>query len=181
MRIIMGTSVEKGPGVPEPEPEILAMDEPRKPSYRLYILFVSIFLAMTLAIAGNWGYISELAKEDREKPAISPMLTNTTGLVQRIKFTVRDDINLPISVSIRVHFWNVTNNGEPKDRWPINYSERMEVPQGTTIVHALRELPLGHPDMPYVGWYIRIDAKDRSGKNATSDGIAFKGQRDPGW
>jgi hypothetical protein len=192
----MMSSVEKGPGAaepkqgpdqkqgpkqgpdqkPEPEPEVLAMDEPRKPNARIYLLIAAIFVAASLVLAGNWGYLSEIIKEDQKAPDISPIMTRSNGYGQKVKFTVSDDINLPMKVQIRVHFWSTNDSSVNKTKWHIDLAEDTEASPGNTITKTLPYLPHktdGWSESLDVGWYVWVYVTDHSGKKATAERCVF--------
>ncbi len=175
--------MEEGSGGSEVEPEVLVMDEPGRPGRRLYLVFVAIFIASGLVIAANWGYLSEIIKEDREGPDITPIMTRSGGFGQKVKFTVDDDRNLPLKVQIRVHFWNTTDESVNKTKWPVHLVEDLEVPRGTTVIRTLPYLP--HKDRwsesLYLGWYVWVDATDQSGKRTTDERCVFPTEWDPDW
>ena len=171
--------MEKASGASEPQPEVLEMEEPARFSPRMLLVFFAIFISISILIAANWGYLSESIKEDREDPAVSPILTKSVGFTQKIKFTVKDDINLPMKVKLRVHFWNMSDNNGNKSLWDIDYSETLDVPQGATIIRTLWNLPPRQGDDFYNGWYVWVDATDHNGKKTTVERIIFHPDTDP--
>ena len=169
---------------PEPEPELLVMDEPAKPRSKVYLVLIAVFISMCLIIGANASYLSELAKEDREPPAISAIKTRSDGYDQEVKLTVNDDRNLPIKVQIRLHFWNVSNDTVPKTKWSIDRTWNREVRPGATIVQTLPFLP-NKADMWtegwYTGWFVWVDATDYSGRTNSTERCVFPTQTDPDW
>lgn len=190
----MDISVENAPAAPGPkrepgtEPEtdteVLVMDAPRGPGRNVALVFAAVAATVILVIAGNWGYLSEMAREDREKPKISPIMTRSDGFAQKVKFTVGDDRNLPLNVRLRVHFWNASNETVPMSEWSEDLSLDYEVHPGETIVQRLPYLPnTGNPveEGWYSGWYVWVHATDLSGKKTTAERVVFPTQWDPGY
>jgi hypothetical protein len=166
------------------EPEVLEMDEPRKPNTRFYILSGVVFVVLTLLFAANLDYLSELVKEDREEPAVTPILTRSYGWGQKVKFTVGDDRALPVKVHMRVHFWKAADDAVNKTKWRTDLRADMEFSHRTTVIETLPYLPDngGTPASDwYTAWYVWVEAVDFSGKKNSTERCVFPSEWDAGW
>jgi len=174
--------VEKSPAPAEPEPEVLVMDAPRGPGRNMALVFAAVAAVVILVIAGNWGYLSEIAREDRENPKISPIMTRSDGFAQKVKFTVGDDRNLPLKVRLWVHYWNASNDTVPMSEWSRDHSLEYEAHPGETIIQRLPYLPNTKNPVEegwFSGWYVWVHATDLSGKKTTGERVVFPTQWDP--